>query len=1158
MRRSIIPIAFVLIFVWAGSLHAQSPFEVALPDTSGTVGDTLLYPMRVDSSLSGEDIISYQFNLNYSEFNLEVLGIENEGTLSSGFSVISNFENPGDLQIAGAGSAALEGSGVLLFIKIRLKRSTGSSAFRFDDSADQFFNEGSPSLTTRDGSIAIAEKPQIEVRPGSPDPLTVGDSLEFSVRGEVTTPVSWILTNTAVGTITDNGLLRTTNAGMTRVVAEDSVGIRDTTGVVEIRPFEISAPDTTIFQKQELLYPVKITEISGITSGQFEVGFRDFLLDFEGVETAGTLLESVDVNANATSETISVAFATAQELGGSGILLFLKFRGADDSRSSVNIDFKNILFNETLTGNARNGRISVEELPQLTVSQQTTEMLVGETQQMSISNNNGPVTWSSSDTTRARVDENGLMTARRGGEVTITAVDSIGAAGESSTIEIFDFTLAPVDTAAFSGDTLRLPFRLANAPAHTGFSSLELDVSFSNPSLLEFLGVESSQSLTNGWSVNSNDLSNNSYRIAGAGANNINKNGDLLFLTLVISEDAADNSLTNISIDQGSLTLDEGQLRVRVRDARIEVTSTPLKVSLSAPADDSTNAPTDITFIWNDVRGAETFQFQMAANSSFNTLRVDSTGIDTTTLSLENLEYDTQFYWRVRGVNGNDNGPWSDPFTFSSRVMTPQKPLLLSPEDQATAVPLDVTLEWEQDEVADSYTIQLSLENAFTTNIMDTVVTQNNVTAAGLERDQTYFWRVQAENTTGLSPYSDTLSFTTESGDPFVDHSIPDTTAREDSLFEFVFADSAFADPDGDPLSFSAVEKDSSTLPDWLGFEPSERRFSGTPLMADVGRDTIVVTADDGNGGIASDQFVITIAPTNDEIVVAHPIPDTTAREDSLFEFVFADSAFADPDGDPLSFSAAEKDSSTLPDWLGFEPAERRFSGTPLMADVGRDTIVVTADDGNGGAASDQFVITIEPANDAPVFTSSLPTDFTLKEQETDSLNLWDFIEDAETPDSLLEFNFPAAPPELTLNFNNQNGYLSITAGTETGDFDVIVEATDEEDLSVSDTLAVTVETSVGIDELTGELPEDFALKQNFPNPFNPSTTIQYGLPTTAEVNLTVYDLLGRKVAVLVDKQQSAGFHSVNFDAGRLSSGMYLYRIEAGEFTQTKKLMLVK
>jgi hypothetical protein len=89
-------------------------------------------------------------------------------------------------------------------------------------------------------------------------------------------------------------------------------------------------------------------------------------------------------------------------------------------------------------------------------------------------------------------------------------------------------------------------------------------------------------------------------------------------------------------------------------------------------------------------------------------------------------------------------------------------------------------------------------------------------------------------------------------------------------------------------------------------------------------------------------------------------------------------------------------------------------------------------------------------------------------------------------------------------------------------------------------------------------IPDKFELSANYPNPFNPSTTIGFDLPEAAKVRLAVYDMLGREVALLADEERPAGQHSVRFDAGRLSSGMYIYRLQAGSFTQTKKLMLLK
>lgn len=94
-------------------------------------------------------------------------------------------------------------------------------------------------------------------------------------------------------------------------------------------------------------------------------------------------------------------------------------------------------------------------------------------------------------------------------------------------------------------------------------------------------------------------------------------------------------------------------------------------------------------------------------------------------------------------------------------------------------------------------------------------------------------------------------------------------------------------------------------------------------------------------------------------------------------------------------------------------------------------------------------------------------------------------------------------------------------------------------------------------------IPTEFTVTQNFPNPFNPSTTIIYTLPVDARVTLDVYDVLGQRIAQLVDGTITAGYHDAVFDASALSSGLYLYRLTAvgadgALFTRTEKMLLTK
>ncbi|MFZ4590362.1 MAG: right-handed parallel beta-helix repeat-containing protein [Ignavibacteria bacterium] len=102
------------------------------------------------------------------------------------------------------------------------------------------------------------------------------------------------------------------------------------------------------------------------------------------------------------------------------------------------------------------------------------------------------------------------------------------------------------------------------------------------------------------------------------------------------------------------------------------------------------------------------------------------------------------------------------------------------------------------------------------------------------------------------------------------------------------------------------------------------------------------------------------------------------------------------------------------------------------------------------------------------------------------------------------------------------------------------------------------IEITLDGNGISSEIPTTFSLNQNYPNPFNPSTTIKYGLPNDTKVSLVVFDMLGRKVMTLVNDNQKAGYHEVQFNALNLSSGTYFYRIMAGDFTSIKRMILIK
>ena len=228
----------------------------------------------------------------------------------------------------------------------------------------------------------------------------------------------------------------------------------------------------------------------------------------------------------------------------------------------------------------------------------------------------------------------------------------------------------------------------------------------------------------------------------------------------------------------------------------------------------------------------------------------------------------------------------------------------------------------------------------------------------------------------------------------------------------------------------------------------------------------------------------------------------------------------------------------------GEEPHSLTFSAAENLFGQFSATLYVGTDDGSAWDSMDVSIV-VTPVNDAPVAEFGTSIDGST-------------VEFADLSSDAIDMNdggIVAWAWEFGDGNTSNEPSPTHDYGT-TGNFTATLTVTDNGGLT--DTFTLPVEIITVSNEVFGGVPTEFAIEQNYPNPFNPSTNINYSLPEASSVTIVVYDLLGQKVAELVNTEKAAGYHTVAFDASALSSGIYIYQIKAGAFSQTKKMMLIK
>jgi len=554
MKRTLPNILVFLVILMMNVSALAGPIRLRLPDTTAMEKDTIRFPVMVDSTLSGEDVLSFQLQITFNASLLEVIDIVSAGTLTEGWSNIE-YTTPqeGTLSIAAAGSAPLSGKGTLFWIRFYTKTS-GNTNMQFDPDESNLLNEGTPSLILDDGSIAVSALPVISISPDT-DLLLSSETRQFSVSGG-TPPYTWGVTVDSVATISSSGLLTAEKRGLTKVHVQDSEGLRDTTNnSVEVRALKLSLADTSGWQGSTVMIPLYTTDLSSlsIVSGTVTISYNSGILKAAAYSNTGSLLEGYDQLELAvhTNGTCTFSFAGTTPLSGEGVLLYLEFAIDSISTGSSNLTIETAQFNEDILAMVEAGRFDILPLPDLDLSPQTADLMVGETQQFSVSNGTGPYTWESSNPPTAAIDENGLVTANAGGLAQVTATDVHGATGTSGSIKVYSKEITLPDTSVSLSVDAVVPVYLTDFLQDETLSSFEMQIEY-DTTYLAFQDVTNTGTLSEGWMTAFSDKEG-ILTIASAGSNIISQSGKLALLHFAFKPTAVADQILNLEILQVGL-----------------------------------------------------------------------------------------------------------------------------------------------------------------------------------------------------------------------------------------------------------------------------------------------------------------------------------------------------------------------------------------------------------------------------------------------------------------------------------------------------------------------------------------------------------------------------------------------------------------------------
>ncbi|MFZ1082077.1 MAG: fibronectin type III domain-containing protein [Candidatus Kryptoniota bacterium] len=624
---------------------------------------------------------------------------------------------------------------------------------------------------------------------------------------------------------------------------------------------------------------------------------------------------------------------------------------------------------------------------------------------------------------------------------------------------------------------------------------------------------------------------------------------------------------------------------------------------LISPPNGSTNQPLADTLSWNPSPNASHYQVEVSTSPSFSSTIINDLTITSTSKITGALSGSTPYYWRVQAINSAGSSGWSNIWSFTTLtpVTVPTVPLLVSPLNGSTNQPISDTLNWNSSQNVSRYQVEISTSSTFGSTIIDdsTITSTSKITGA-LSGSTTYYWRVQALNSVGSSGWSNVWSFTTltqVAGDTIIFPSYSTASQFKPTDYRLVGIPGASnmqiaSILHGTPGKDWQAYWDNGAATNYLVQYDSSSNFRFT-----IGRAFWIIK----NGPLIIDTTVQS-APLDSANSVEIPLhngwniitdPFSSSVPWSMIQSLDSTTELL------YSFNEGFETASSLIPGVGFyffnsknlatleipfnslskmsAVAAKRSAAVEYSVNENWNVHMVLASTGATDSvawfgvssqvdASHNFLdvhrprgIGFVPAvyfqhaewdSNYNIFASEIHPVF------SDSSE-WNFKVDA-SPSHTATIKFIGLD-QIPSNFDvylfdaSRNSWIDMRSS---GSYSFVPSAS-----------TTSFELLVGKDNLIKRditNPTDFEVGNNYPNPFNPSTTIPVYIFKEANIKIEVYNVIGQKVAEVYNGDASAGQHLFKWNGtdgiGReLSSGIYLYRVSASlGYSVTHKMVFIK